>query len=117
MKPRKPLKRTALKRSQKPMNKKSAKREVADVERRIFVAMMLTKHPYCVACPVFAEHDDLVTYVRRPSQDIHELLRRSQGGSVTDEGNCIAVCRQCHNRIGNHPQLAFDLGLARRSWE
>lgn len=117
MKPRKPLKRSLLKRSTKPIKQKSAKREVVDVERRIFVAMMLHKHPYCVACPVFAEHDGLVTYARRPSQDIHELVRRSQGGSVVDEGNCIAVCRPCHTRIGNYPLLAFDLGLAKRSWE
>ena len=117
MKPRKPLKRSPLKGSAIPIKKKSAKREVADVERRIFVAMMLKKHPYCVACPIFAEHDGLVSYVRRPSQDIHELLRRSQGGSVVDEANCIAVCRSCHTRIGNYPQLAFDLGLAKRSWE
>lgn len=117
MKSRKPLKRSPLKRSTKPIKQKSAKREVADVERRIFVAMMLNKHPYCVACPLFAEHDGLVTYARRPSQDIHELVRRSQGGSVVDEMNCIAVCRPCHTRIGNFPQLAVDLGLARRSWE
>jgi hypothetical protein len=90
---------------------------VADVDRRIFVAMMLNKHPYSVACPVIAEHDGLVTYVRRPSRDIHELIRRSQGGSVVDEGNCIAVCRPCHTRIGENPQLAFDLGLAKHSWE
>ena len=117
MKPRKPLKRSPLKASAIPIKKKSAKREDADVERRIFVAMMLKKHPYCVACPIFAEHDGLVSYVRRPSQDVHELLRRSQGGSVVDEANCIAVCRPCHTRIGNYPQLAFDLGLAKRSWE
>ena len=117
MKPRKPLKRTPLKRSTKPIKKKSAKRLVADVDRRIFVAMMLNKHPDCVACPVFAEHDGLVAYVRRPSRDIHELVRRSQGGSTVSETNCIAVCRPCHTRIGENPQLAFDLGLAKHSWE
>ena len=117
MKPRKPIKRSPLKRSTKPIKQKSAKRLVADVDRRIFVAMMLNKHPYCVACPVFAEHDGLVTYVRRPSQDIHELIRRSQGGCTVSETNCIAVCRPCHTRIGENPQLAFDLGLAKHSWE
>lgn len=114
-KPRKPLKRSPLKRSLKPLRQKSEKRLVADVLRRAFVATMLDKYPHCVACSVFAKHDGLVTYVRRPSQDIHELVRRSQGGSVIDEDNCIAVCRPCHTRIGNYPQLAFDLGLARRS--
>jgi 5-methylcytosine-specific restriction endonuclease McrA len=116
-KPRKPLKRSPLKRSTKPIAQKSEKRKEADIDRRAFVASMLSDYPYCVACPVFAKHDGLVTYTRRPSQDVHELKRRSQGGSVVDRDNCIAVCRKCHTRIGNYPQLAFDLGLAKRSWE
>jgi hypothetical protein len=49
--------------------------------------------------------------------DIHELVRRSQGGSILDEDNLLAVCRPCHRRIGDNPQLAFDLGLARHSWD
>jgi 5-methylcytosine-specific restriction endonuclease McrA len=117
LKPRKPIKRSPIKRSTKPIKKKSAKRELADVDRRIFVAEMLALHPWCTACPVFAKHDGLVTYTRHPSRDIHELVRRSQGGSVTDPDNCIAVCRPCHTRIGENPQLAFDLGLAKRSRE
>lgn len=38
-------------------------------------------------------------------------------GSILDESNLLAVCRACHGRIGNHPQLAFDLGLAKHGWE
>ena len=38
-------------------------------------------------------------------------------GSILDEENLMAVCRPCHTRIGNYPQLAFDLGLAKRGWE
>lgn len=49
--------------------------------------------------------------------DIHELKRRSQGGSILDESNCMAVCRECHRRIGNYPALAFELGLAKHGWE
>jgi hypothetical protein len=29
----------------------------------------------------------------------------------------MAVCRACHQRIGNYPKLAFDLGLAKHGWE
>ena len=65
---------------------------------------------------MFAAHDGKITYRRQPSVDVHELVRRSQGGSILDEDNLMCVCRDCHRRIGNHPQLAFDLGLARPGW-
>lgn len=77
---------------------------------------LLEERPLCEACPVFAEHDEKVVYSRQRSVDIHELVRRSQGGSILDENNLLAVCRPCHQRIGNNPQLAFDLGLARHNW-
>jgi hypothetical protein len=49
--------------------------------------------------------------------DVHELVRRSQGGSILDEANLLAVCRECHRRIGDYPALAFSLGLAKHGWE
>jgi len=118
----KPMKRTPLKRSGglkrgSPLKVRSKKREAEYVERRKLVAKMLDDHRYCQACPVFARHDGVIAYTRRGSVDIHELVRRSQGGSILDESNCIAVCRECHVRIGNYPQLAFELGLAKHGWE
>jgi 5-methylcytosine-specific restriction endonuclease McrA len=94
----------------------SKKKQREYVERRKLVKRMLEERPYCEACPIFAEHDGVGSYVRNGSVDIHELKRRSQGGSITDESNCMAVCRQCHRRIGEHPQLAFHLGLAKQGW-
>lgn len=81
------------------------------------VKRLLSEKPWCEACPIFASHDQVVTYIRKPSVDIHELKRRSQGGSILDESNLIAVCRDCHRRIGNEPQLAFDLGLSIHGWQ
>ncbi len=81
------------------------------------VERLLKERPACEACPVFAEHDGQVTYVRRASVDIHEVVRRSQGGSILDEANLLAVCRSCHRRIGDYPALAFSLGLAKHGWE
>ena len=98
------------------MRSRSKKKQREYVERRKLVKRLLEEHPYCQACPVFAEHDGKYTYVRSGSVDIHELKRRSQGGSITDESNCMAVCRPCHDRIGQEPQLAVDLGLAKKSW-
>lgn len=111
MKPRKPLKPGG------PLRHRSKKTSAKYVERRKIVERLLKERPFCEACPVFAEHDAKVAYIRRPSQDIHELVRRSQGGSILEEGNLLAVCRPCHTRIGNNPQLAFDLGLAKHGWE
>lgn len=99
------------------MRHRSAKKEAEYRLRRPLVARLLAERPWCEACKVYATHDGKVTYVRRPSVDIHEIVRRSQGGSILDESNLLSVCRDCHNRIGRHPQEAFDLGLAKHGWE
>lgn len=99
------------------MRRRSKKKEAEYVIRRQIVQRLLAERPYCEACPKFAKHDGKVTYTRKGSVDIHEIVRRSQGGSILEEKNLMAVCRECHNRIGREPQLAFDLGLAKRSWE
>ena len=98
------------------MRSRSKKKQREYVERRKLVKRMLEERPYCEACPVWASHDGKKSYIRNGSVDIHELKRRSQGGSITDESNCMAVCRPCHDRIGREPQLAVDLGLAKKSW-
>ncbi|MBM4225060.1 MAG: hypothetical protein FJ167_09785 [Gammaproteobacteria bacterium] len=66
---------------------------------------------------MFAKHDGRITYIRKAAQDVHELVRRSQGGSILEEKNLMAVCRPCHERIGKYPQKAFELGLSIESWK
>ena len=99
------------------MRHRSNKKEAEYRLRRPLVEKLLEEKPYCEACPIFAEHDEKATYIRQRSQDIHEIVRRSQGGSILDENNLLAVCRKCHTRIGNYPHLSFELGLAKHSWE
>ena len=99
------------------MRHRSKKKEAEYRLRRPLVERLLQERPFCEACPVFAVHDEKATYVRRVSVDVHELVRRSQGGSILDESNLMCVCRECHRRIGNYPALAFELGLARHGWE
>jgi len=99
------------------MRRRSAKKEAEYRERRVLVARLLEERPLCEACPVYAKHDGAALYQHKRSVDLHELVRRSQGGSILDEDNIICVCRDCHRRIGNHPQEAFDLGLAKHGWE
>lgn len=98
------------------MRHRSKKKEAEYRLRRPLVTRLLDERPYCEACPIFAKHDEKITYQRQRSVDIHEIVRRSQGGSILEESNLLAVCRDCHRRIGNHPQLAFDLGLAKHGW-
>lgn len=100
-----------------PVRYRSKKKEAEYKLRRPLVERLLKERPHCEACPVFAVHDQKTVYRRNMSQDIHEIIRRSQGGSILDEANLLAVCRPCHMRIGNHPALAFELGLARHGWE
>jgi hypothetical protein len=99
------------------MRYRSAKKEAEYRLRRPLVQKLLRERPWCEACPVFAHHDEDVLYNRKRSVDLHEIIRRSQGGSILDEDNILCVCRECHRRIGNNPQLAFDLGLAKHGWE
>ncbi len=96
---------------------RSKKKEAEYRLRRPLVERLLSENPMCQACPVFAEHDGVATYTRKRSVDVHEIVRRSQGGSILDENNLMCVCRDCHRRIGNYPQLAFELGLAKHNWQ
>ena len=116
MKRKKPMKRGGPLNRTGPLRPRSKKKSKEYIERRSLVARLLMDRPYCEACPVFAKHDEATLYQRKASVDIHELKRRSQGGSILDEDNCMAVCRECHNRIGEYPKLAIDLGLAVPGW-
>lgn len=111
-----PKQKTPLKRGAPP-KKRSKKMEAVYEKRRPFVKRILSERPYCEACVVFAKHEGKTTFIQRRSVDVHELIRRSQGGSILDDENVLAVCRPCHTRIGNNPQLSFDLGLAKQSWK
>lgn len=117
MERKKPMKRSPIKRGSSPIAKRSKKTEKTYVERRKVVSEMLLEFPLCFACPIFAKHDGLSTFIHRNSVDIHELVRRSQGGSILDKDNLVSVCRQCHTRIGNEPSLSFSLGLAKHLWD
>lgn len=48
--------------------------------------------------------------------DLHEVLTRGRGGSITDMANMILVCRPCHTWITEHPIEAEQLGLVQSSW-
>lgn len=49
--------------------------------------------------------------------DMHEVLRRSQGGSAVDPGNILCVCRSCHDWIHNNVAEAKKRGLLKSRGE
>lgn len=81
-----------------------------ELGRRALVARILSARPRCEAGTKIHSIDP-AHMCTRESVDVHELLARSAGGSILDEANCIAVCRRCHEWIGQRPKLALALGL------
>lgn len=126
MKRGKPMKRSPLKRGDSklrqktPLNKRSNKTEDKYITRREIVKEMLSVNKECKACVIFHVHDNPNTnygVVRcNRTQDIHELVNRSQGGSILDSANLIAICRKCHSRVTTNPKEAEILGLHLESW-
>ena len=97
-----------------PRSKKMSK---VYVERRKLVEKLLKEHPQCEA-----QVPDVCT---GKSVDVHEVLARSQGGSILErcstdsDGSwiqCIAVCRACHDFIGREVKQATEMGLRRRRY-
>lgn len=48
-----------------------------------------------------------------PAVDVHEILPRSAGGSMTDDENLADLCRPCHDWVTLHPRLAEVEGFRR----
>ncbi len=72
--------------------------------RRPLVAALLAQHPACQL-----RIDGVCTH---RAVDVHELLSRARGGSITDPANCRTTCRPCHDYVTTHPADAQRLGLA-----
>jgi hypothetical protein len=47
----------------------------------------------------------------RPADDLHEILPRGRGGSITDEENTVPTCRQHNEEIAQSPEWAYRAGL------
>jgi 5-methylcytosine-specific restriction endonuclease McrA len=73
--------------------------------RRNLVSKLLAERPVCQRC------------LNDRSQDVHELKSRARGGSIVDEENLVAVCRNCHSWITQHPKEATEQGWLKNSWE
>lgn len=45
------------------------------------------------------------------ASELHEVIKRSRGGSTTDADNCLAVCRRCHSFSEEEVEESTRLGL------
>ena len=55
-----------------------------------------------------------------PADDLHEVLTRARGGSITDPENTVPLCRQHNHDLAQKPESelgwAYDCGLLKHSW-
>lgn len=93
MKPRKPLRKISP--------KGQSRRRVYSVIAKTFKL----EHPLCEACKRIDATSD-----RQFTTDIHHT-RGKVGDLLFATQYFMAVCRSCHNWIGDHPQGALDHGL------
>jgi 5-methylcytosine-specific restriction endonuclease McrA len=92
------------------MRARSKKTErVYRTQRRELVRSMLEEHPQCQIA-----WDQTCT---RQATTVHELLKRSRGGSITDRDNCITACTFCNGAVEDYPIEAHLRGFAKHSWE
>lgn len=109
----KPMKRTELARARKPIRSVSAKRKATFRARAECRKVVLARcGEVCEACPKIGPDGP-----QRVAVQVHEIVPRSAGGSITDPTNCLGVCERCHQWIHEHPVEARQLGLLRTSWE
>jgi 5-methylcytosine-specific restriction endonuclease McrA len=75
-----------------PLRQRSRETERIYREVRVpLVKELLETHPVCQRCG------------QNRSNQVHEVLTRARGGSITDRENCRAVCSDCHIWIHLHP--------------
>jgi hypothetical protein len=82
------------------MRHRSLKTQRVYVHRRKLVAEQLAAVPICQRCH------------QQTACDVHELVSRGRGGSILDQGNVKSLCRDCHDLITTHPDLAAAEGWA-----
>ena len=91
----------------------SPKRAKVNAIRKAEARRVYGERPVCFACVpwqlVGIDRDR--TGCDGWATDLHELLPRGRGGSITDMDNCRPVSRACHDFAHANPELAEAAGL------
>ena len=84
-------------RSYTRMHPVSAKKQREDKATKLVKLRVLERAQY--RCEVVPPNDDTHPGTRcaRRAQDVHHVVKRSQGGPDTED-NCLAICRDHHDR-------------------
>lgn len=96
----KPIQRTPLKKSTKPIPKKSKKQLALEAIYYVLAKDFKKDHPKCEAN---------LPGCTGKTTDIHHL--ESRGKNLNDVSKFKAVCRNCHRYIHDHPKEAMEKGL------
>jgi hypothetical protein len=103
------LARTPLARGATRVKPQSEKRKADAVVRRVLVARLLKERPVCEG-----------QWVCRGARavDVHERIKRSRGGSITDpdQAHMVTLCRACHEMTEAEPAEATRRRLLLPSW-
>ncbi len=123
------MKRSRLTRKT-PLRRVSKKRSLQKRKRSEFVKWELAERPWCESGDAirlyrmqtfgfeYGKRLDTGSYAcSRRSTELHEPLTRARGGDILDPHNTVAICRNCHNWIHDHPESATRLGLLRSQHE
>lgn len=106
---RQPKGKSAARRSS-PIPRESRKRAHANRERS---AMADRRWPDrregTVMCAVWVAIQP--EWCDRIASDLHEIVRRGQGGSITDEENTTPTCRTCNGLLGDGPEWGYRIGV------
>lgn len=99
------MKRSAMKRSRKPLRKIALRTEAY---RREFIDIQPTVYARARgACQVCLDG---------PGTVVHHRKLRSQGGT-NDPANLLLLCAGCHDYVHGHPALSYAAGYLLHQWE
>lgn len=92
------------KKSQRPIKKRSSKRQRQETAYKILRIKHLEANPMCKA--------KISSNCTLTSTDIHHMKGRL-GDLLLDEKYFLAACRNCHDYIEKHPVKAKELNLSK----
>lgn len=103
-------------RARSRLNQRSAKTARVYREERVpLVKEMLDEDPYCEMARRIRTVDPTWRSCTLYAIGLHELRKRSQGGSITDRSNVLRTCGPCNSWVEDRPTLAHQAGLVIRA--
>ena len=94
----------------------SKKRAAENRRRKKVTDAMKREGPVMCVYPVrdWGVEGPIDTDCNNRADDLHEIVSRARGGSITDPANLIGLCRTHHQWVTEHPIEAEKLGLSKR---